>query len=310
MKGLDVCRAYFGEYGRGFLSACGDAAGRIACALTGSGSECMGYDDGVSRDHDFDPGFLVLLPGEDEVSSREEFLISRAYDALPDSFMGLARSRPNLRGRRGVLRAEEFFRDRTGTGDGALSLEQWCFVPASAVGEAVNGEVFYDPSRFFTRARERLSRMPEDARRKRLAGQLALMSQAGEYNYPRLLAHGERQAAQVALFKYCESAAAAAFLAAGRYMPYYKWWMRALRETEEVRELPDMLDFLMTNDNMEETVPIKRDVVEQASRCVLGAVRESGLARGEGLSLQDWAARVNDGIRDAGLKARSLLYAV
>ena len=310
MKGLDVCRAYFEEYGRIFLDSCGEKAGRLACALTGSGSECMGYDDSVSRDHDFDPGFLVLLPGEEDVSSREEFSICRAYDALPDEFMGLSRSRPQLRGRRGVLRAAEFFADRTGTPDGGMSLDAWCFVPSYAVGEAVNGEVFYDPSGFFTRAREKLAHMPEDARRKRLAGQLALMSQAGEYNYPRTLAHGERQAAQLALYRFCESAAACAFLAADRYMPYYKWWMRALREIEGMEELPEMLDFLLTNDNMEETVPIKREVMENVMQLVLGAVRRSGLSRGEGPGLQDAASDVNEGIRDAALRGRSLLYAV
>ena len=69
-------------------------------------------------------------------------------------------------------------------------MDQWLSVPEQALAEAVNGELFDGPGEV-TAIRARLARWPEDVRRKKLAGQLLLMGQAGQYNYLRCLPHGE-----------------------------------------------------------------------------------------------------------------------
>ena len=89
MKGLELSKNYFEEYGRPMLEAeFRDILPYLAAGLFGSGSECFGYDDEVSRDHDFEPGFCIFLPDESVIDRRTAFMLERAYAKLPKEFMG------------------------------------------------------------------------------------------------------------------------------------------------------------------------------------------------------------------------------
>ena len=84
MKGLELSRAFFEEYGMPMLQEeFPQLLMYLAAGLTGSGSECFGFDDEVSRDHDFEPGFCIFLPGEEVVSRKDAFRLERAYAKLP-----------------------------------------------------------------------------------------------------------------------------------------------------------------------------------------------------------------------------------
>ena len=93
MKGLELAKAYFTECGLPMLERdFPDVLPYLAAGLCGSGSECFGFDDEISTDHDFEPGFILFLPGEDVIDRRTAFLLERAYAKLPKEFMGCRRS--------------------------------------------------------------------------------------------------------------------------------------------------------------------------------------------------------------------------
>ena len=142
MNGLELSRAFFETYGKPMLEESFlDLLPFLAVGLFGSGSECFGYDDEISQDHDFEPGFCIFLPGEDVVSRRQEFLLERAYAKLPRSFMGLERPimLPVGGARHGVFRTEAFFLRTVGSADGKLDLTQWLSIPEQALAEATSG---------------------------------------------------------------------------------------------------------------------------------------------------------------------------
>ena len=92
MTGLELARAYWETYGIPMLhDQFPEYEEIIAAALTGGGSECYGFDDEVSRDHDFEPGFCLFIPGEEIVDRRTAFLLERAYAKLPAEFEGFSR---------------------------------------------------------------------------------------------------------------------------------------------------------------------------------------------------------------------------
>jgi hypothetical protein len=53
MQGLRLAREFYLTYGEPMLrESFGDMLDRIAVGLVGPGSECYGFDDTLSRDHD------------------------------------------------------------------------------------------------------------------------------------------------------------------------------------------------------------------------------------------------------------------
>ena len=305
MNGLELSRAFYERNGKPMLETeFPDLLPLIAVGLFGSGSECLGYDDAVSVDHDFEPGFCILLPEEALVDRRQAFLLERAYAKLPREFMGYTRPLMNPVGgaRRGVMRTADFFTRTVGAPNGVLDLHAWLTIPEQALLEATNGEVYHDPFGEVTRIRKTLSAFPEDVRRKRLAGQILLMAQAGQYNVPRCLKHGEAEAAQLASVEFVRSAASAVFLLNRRYQPYYKWTFRALRGLPELSELAEPLSKLLARPDT--------DTIEAVSAAVIAALQAQELSAAEGTDLERHAYAVNNTIRDSELRNLHILAGV
>ena len=313
MKGLELARGFFESCGRPMLEEqFPKLLPYLAAGLFGSGSECFGYDDELSRDHDFEPGFCLLLPEEAIVDRRCEFLLERAYAKLPKEFMGVSRAvmLPVGGARHGVLRTADYFQRTVGAANGALTLGQWLSLPEQALAEATNGELFFDNWGEVSRIREQLAYFPEDVRRKRLAGRLLLMAQAGQYNYRRCLGHGEKAAAQLAAIEFADSAMAAVFLLARRYRPYYKWRFRALRELPLLSGLAEPLERLLTTDNGAVLAREKEELIDEICAAVASVLRTEDLVETESEDLEKLAYAVNARVRDPELRNLHILSAV
>jgi len=313
MQGLELSKAFFEAYGRPMLETeFPELLPHLAAGLFGAGSECFGFDDEVSRDHDFEPGFCLFLPGEDRVDRRAAFLLERAYAKLPKEFMGFRRSmmQPVGGARHGVLRADEFFAEKIGAPDGRLTPTQWLTLPEQALAEAVNGEIYFDNAGEVTAIRERIAFYPEDVRRKKLAGALLLMAQSGQYNYNRCLAHGEEAAAQLAVGEFVRACMQAIFLLNRRYQPYYKWAFRALRQLPDLSIEAELLEYLLTTGNEPETAEEKYRVIEGIAADVIDLLMDQGLTKATCGDLEKHAYSVNDGIEDGQIRNLHILAAV
>ena len=309
MKGLELSEAFFREYGMPMLKEDFSALlPHIAVGLVGAGSECLGFDDDTSHDHDFDMGFAIFLPDESVVDRKEAFRLERAYAALPKEFMGYQRRRlsPTGGARHGVLRLSDFLTEKTGTEDGNLSFRDFLYLPEQSLLEATNGRLFYDGDGAFSKIRERLSHLPEDVRRKKMAGELLLMGQAGEYNLPRALSRGDTASAQLSVVEFVKSALHFIFLLNKSYLPYYKWQFRAMRDLPLLSHLKDPLLSLISTPASEETVARVKEIAD-----TLREVLESeGGSLKANASLEECAYTVNAKIDDHTLRNLHILAGV
>lgn len=313
MKGLELSEKFYLECGKPMLEEkFSHLLPYIAIGVCGSGSECFGYDDELSLDHDFEPGFCIFLPDEKIIDRKAEFELERAYEKLPREFLGYRRPTVAPAGgkRRGVMRYSDFFVSKTGTPDGNLTLKEWFSVPEQSLWEATNGKIFFDEYGEFTKIRQKLAYLPEDVRLKRLAGNLIIMEQAGLYNYPRLITRAETAAAQLAMVEFTNSALNAIFLLNRRYIPYYKWSFRALRELTQLAYLNAPLEYLLSSPNTADEATKKQNTAREIFDSIINEIKKEGLSDFAGDAAEGHASAINRRISDTEIRNLHILYGI
>ena len=307
-KGLEISRAFYREYGEEMLERLfPDSVSTFAVGLCGSGSDCFGFDDEISRDHDFDPGFMIFLPGEDIVDERLAFRIERGYDGLPKTFREMTRRPAGMtHGRRGPVRLSGFLLSRLGTDDVPDEAE-WLTIPENYLAEVTNGEIFRDDSGIFTEIRRRMSAPPRDVLIKKTAGCLFIMSQSGIYNYERCVSRGDFDAARLSCFEFFKSAANAFFWLNGKYMPYYKWTFRAMRSLPGGEAFAGILSEIISD---APEFSRKKEKIDDVRVCLMKLISEKLFPLDSGMSLIDAAYYVNEKTADPCLRNLHVLHGV
>ena len=244
-SGMELARNFWEQAGKPMLqSRYPDYAERIAVGLVGYGSECFGFDDALSRDHDFAPRFCLWLTDEDYAAIgtalQEDYeRIAHAWRSehssadLPDS-PTTPRAQGTMR-RDGVFRIGDFFETLTGYREAPPqdAPHEWLALDESTLATATNGRIFADALGIFSKTRQGFTFMPEDVRLSLISRRLGMLSQAGQYNLPRMLQRGDGAAAMTSIHEFTQAAISLVFLVNNPvsvgYAPYYKWRFAALR---------------------------------------------------------------------------------
>ena len=239
IQGLDLARAYWEQVGRPMLEErYPQYRNRIAVGLMGHGSDCYGFDDAISRDHDFGPGFCLWLTSEDYQAIGDQ--LQKDYEALPTEFMGFGSRTDSVRAkganrRVGVFEIGAFFESLTGYRQAPPEdhPHEWLLLDEATLAAATNGKIFADPLGQMLATRQGFKAMPDDVRFCLISRRLGMIAQAGQYNLPRSLQRGDGAAAMLSINEFVKACASLIFLINNPltvgYLPYYKWTFAALR---------------------------------------------------------------------------------
>lgn len=257
MKLLELSKQYFNDYKEFLFENIKDyhIIDRLAFGLVGEGSDCLKYDDDISKDHDLNFGFCIFIPDDSEEDLR--FNLERMYSKLPKEYKGYKKPLigPAGTNRRGVFKIGEFYRKHIGTfyddivtkrNYSLLDYNYYLSLKPFYLLNASNGEVFLDNYGEFSFVRQVLKKgYPRDIILKKLSIYAIAAHQEGAYNFDRMMKRGDLGAASICVFEFVKAIISIIYVMNNTYEPYYKWSIRGLDDLNVLKELKEELVLLL-----------------------------------------------------------------
>jgi hypothetical protein len=279
MNGMELSRRFFMEAGLPLLRrqfpdlADGAAAGLVAGGFeSGCGSEVGGFDDAISRDHNWGPRFFLFLSEADKSKRGEE--VQRLLDAeLPATFAGFGSSATTLPKHKAyVVTPEENLRavlqlDRPPDSD-----LEWIHLPEIRLFEYTAGTIFHEPVPLVSPLRARFAYYPDNVWYKRLSFAFFELHAAG--NAVRMARRDDAVACRFYVTCLLRNVMRVCFLLRRRYAPYHKWLFRALQRLPDIPgDLIQRIERLSVGLNLEAVEEDMYGILD----AVGGLVNEAGL---------------------------------
>ena len=160
IKGLELCEGFFNEYAKPIIDEYFPNL-QYSAGLIGYGSDVLGYDDAVSRDHMWEPRFYMFL-SENDIDKKDE-IFNKFAENLPYEYMGYSvnftEPNPNDCGVQHpqfidsgkvnplifIQTFDKFLIDEIGTADlDNISLSDWLAISEHRLLSLVSGKLFVD----------------------------------------------------------------------------------------------------------------------------------------------------------------------
>ncbi len=239
VRGLDICRGYYEEIVVPALEKeFPELKDKMAIGLVGEGSDCYGYDDEISRDHDWGPEVCIFVT--DETYEKNGKKLEEFYEKLPGEYKGFKRAQTvSGSGRRGIIKISDFCRKHLGvwsaeyedTGKLAEIRNDidWTSVSDASLSAFVNGEIWADSEGIITSLRNEISKgFPENVLYRKLAQACAEFSQAGQYNYLRCAQRGDYVTSLIMKGDALRAAAKIIYYSENAFPPHDKWLFKGV----------------------------------------------------------------------------------
>jgi len=227
-----------------------------SAALVGWGSEVLGFDTPISRDHHWGPRVLLFLSEKDYPKFKKRISQALSHN-LPYEFMGYWThySKPEPNGVRlpkkinkgpvdhmiNIYTVKSFFNARLGWNPSKnITVTEWLTFPQQRLLELLSGEVYHDGLSELRKIRQKLRYYPRDVWLYMLAAQWtkisqeeAFMGRAGEV--------GDELGSQVVAARLVREIMKLAFLMEKQYAPYSKWLGMAFSKLKIADKLSPVL---------------------------------------------------------------------
>ena len=254
ISGLELSRYFFEESVRPILKKHFPKL-KYSAALIGYGSEVLGFDTPLSRDHAWGPRLLLFVREKDY--SRRKHMSRIFSQELPYTFRGYSTNfgKPDKFGVRhmvsiksgpinhkvDIFTLKSFLELRLCIDQKQkLSSLDWLSMPQQRLLEITSGAIFYDGLGELTKIRKKLNYFPRDVWLYLLASQWQKLSQEEAF-VGRTGAIGDELGSQLVAARLVRELMRLCFLIERKYFPYSKWFGSAFQKLECSKKLSPIL---------------------------------------------------------------------
>ena len=246
IKGLDLCEGFFNECAKPIIDKYFPDL-HYSAGLIGYGSDVLGYDDEVSRDHMWGPRFYMFL-SENDIDKKDE-IFNRFAENLPYEYMGYSvnftEPDPNDCGVQHpqfikcgkvnplifIQTFGEFLVDEIGTADlDNISHLDWLAFSEHRLLSLVSGKMFVDKLNIREQA-YKIKFYPDDVKLYLIASQWEIISSEQAF-VKRCGEVGDEIGSQIICSKITERLMRLCFLYKDTYAPYSKWFGTAFNKLD------------------------------------------------------------------------------
>jgi hypothetical protein len=289
LRGAELARRFFVDVVEPLLSQALPGLGYAAARL-GSGSDVLGLDDEMSRDHDWGCRLTLLV---DEDARDQVPRISRMLEqGLPERFGELPVRFPttwdsSVSHKVEVATVADFAASRLGVDPtGGLSVLDWLSVTGQSVLEVTAGPVFTDRTRMLAAVRALLAWYPPDIERYVLAAGWQRLCQllplAG-----RTVEAGDELGSRLVSAGLAADLLWLAFALSRRWAPYAKWRGTVFRSLPVAARLGPLLDAAAAAPGWRE----RENALATACELLLDIQRDQGQPAPESAVIPFWHRR-------------------
>jgi hypothetical protein len=278
MRGLEIARDFFDSWGHPFLkSHFPEVAARIAAGRI-LGSDVLGGDDEISRDHDWGPQFDLLLSTCDFAAQGEQ--ISQAMNsAAPNPWKGYRLAGGGDKSVR-VDSVRGWFGKYLHLKQVPAAPEDWPpFQFESTLYFVRHSQIWLDATGELSKWRSALHEYPEERVRSRLAEECFRIWHHGEYNFvQRMAPRRDPLAISICLGEFVTGVMRIVLLMDRDFTPYWKWLPFEFRKRKDAQPYLGLLEELVSVSDIRRQVEIVQRLCAMVHRQLL----DGGWVTGKG----------------------------
>ncbi len=277
IRAIDLGREFFHELVKPAMEAdCPELLAQAACGRFGLGSECLGLDDAISRDHHWGPRVDLLFP-ENLMSAETNAKLKRIATRFPQEFRGFPLEAGHVGGAGMAPEGMDSFLHRAvGRTRPPETLADWLDLPEEDITHVINGEVWHDGPGAFTAIREAYNQYyPDPVWKRRIAHWCRYASGMGLYPIRRAVLRGNLMYAFTAFGRCLKLTVELAFLLNRTYFPYDKWLYPLFRRLPKIA--PEMDPLLQESFQAATSWDRRIELFEQAHALLDAFMVENGI---------------------------------